>query len=123
MKFKDASKKMIKYLKSNKFKTREDAQDTQKSINILCKINSKYITYDSQEGKKQTYNKKPYKERAYIIGFMESKNAVKYMDKINDTDKVAIIVYNIDDYQFKSYKRGYDISLTKYNTFWEPCYY
>ena len=51
MKFADAQKKMISVLESSDFASREDAQDTLKSLPILVKIIQEgLITDNSQEG-------------------------------------------------------------------------
>ena len=105
MKFQDAQKLVIKYLDSNSFKNREDAQTTINAIPLLKTINSKgFITEDSQQGINSSgYNSssKLYytiKERAYVNGFMKTKNAKKFISWINNyTDKIAFIVYQVDN--------------------------
>lgn len=128
MKFDKAIKKMIKYLNSDEFQERgtgdSDAKDTLKSIHILTKINRKgYLTVDSQEGVNRMdtniITKKKYKhiERAYIIGFMKTKQALKYNEKINKTDKVSIIIMQMPTKYFeKNYTTSkYWIPLTNSN--------
>jgi len=100
MKFSDAQKKMIEYLRSEEFKGREDAKDTIDSTHILQKIvKGGIITTQSQEGIISTgFNpdsKRYYRieERAYIIGFMTLEKAHVFINYINTyTDKVGFII-------------------------------
>ena len=56
------------------------------------------------------------KERAYIIGFMKTQDAIKYSENLNkNSDKVAMIIYIISDKSFENNKTGYDIQLTTTN--------
>ena len=112
MKFTEAINRMIQYLDSDEFKNREDAEDTNKSLKFIKKINKKqYLTFDSQEG---ILNKKyNIHERAYIIGFMKKSHAIKYNKNLNsNSNKVAIILYSVPDSIFKNYEIPYDIPLT-----------
>ena len=100
MKFADAQRKMIEYLRSEDFKGREDAQDTIDSTYILEQIiNGGIITTQSQEGSISTgFNpdSKLYyriEERAFITGFMTLEKAHVCMNYINTyTDKVGFII-------------------------------
>jgi len=100
MKFTEAKNKMIKYLNSKEFKGREDAEDTQSSVEILEQIiKGGLITTGSQEGLISTgFNpdsKRYYRieERAYINGFMKLEQAYKFIEYINTyTDKVGFII-------------------------------
>lgn len=114
MNFNNAKKRMIKYLESDAFKNREDAQTTLKSIKILQKINQLgFITNDSQEGVIETgtisespspKKRKKYviKERAYVTGFMKRNQSKEFVDRMNSlTDKIAFIIdinKNTDNY-------------------------
>jgi hypothetical protein len=92
MKFTDAVKEMIKYLDSDEFRDREDAENTNRSLKFIKKINKKqYLTFDSQEGiLDKKYN---IHERAYIIGFMKKSHAIKYNKNLNSNyNKVAVII-------------------------------
>ena len=105
MKYSKAIHKMIKYLDSDEFSNRNDAKNTIKSIPILKNINKKgYLTTDSQEGilssGKHYITGKNFKmkERAYIIGFIKTQDAIKYSENLNkNSDKVAMIIYIISD--------------------------
>lgn len=100
MKFADAQRKMIEYLRSEDFKGREDAQDTIDSTHILEQIiKGGIITTQSQEGSISTgFNpdSKLYyriEERAFITGFMTLEKAHVCMNYINTyTDKVGFII-------------------------------
>jgi hypothetical protein len=104
MKFQDAQKFVIKYLDSDSFKNREDAQTTINAISLLKTINSKgFITENSQQGiNSDGYNSLSelyyiIKERAYVNGFMKTQNAKKFTSWINTyTDKIAFIIYKTD---------------------------
>jgi hypothetical protein len=105
MKFQDAQKFVIKYLESDSFKNREDAQDTIIAIPLLKTINTKgFITQDSQQGINSSgYNSSTglyysMKERAYVNGFMKQKDTQKFISWMNTyTDKIAFIVYQVDN--------------------------
>lgn len=104
MKFKDAQKFVIKYLESDSFKNREDAETTINTIPLLKTINNNgFITENSQQGINSSgYNSSTglyysIKERAYISGFMKTQHAVKFTSWINThTDKVAFIIYQVN---------------------------
>lgn len=101
MKFIEVQKATIKYLESDEFKNREDAQTSIKIIPLLQKINSMgFITDDSQQGliskgfNEITKNYYEIRERAYVTGFMKSVKAELLTKWINTyTDKVALIVF------------------------------
>lgn len=100
MTFSIAKQNMLKYLDSDNFKKREDADDTISSIPLLKKIISfDLITFNSQEGTiKNGYNEQSKKyyiieERAYVIGFMKTNKAYEFINMINSkTDKIAFII-------------------------------
>lgn len=102
MKFADAQKKMIEYLKSSDFSNREDAQDSINSIPIFEKIiKAGFITDGSQEGSCTSgYNKdtKRYyriEERSHVTGFMKREAAYIFVKRFNtETNKVAFIIQN-----------------------------
>lgn len=109
MKFEEAKKAMVTYLKSEEFKKREDATTTQPGIKILEEINnSGYITTNSQIGTlTKGYNpdtKKYYniKERAYLEGFMKKQKALAFITYMNtNTDKVAYYLFANPDPLFE----------------------
>ncbi len=110
MKFEDAKKRMVKYLTSEEFKTREDAENTQDSVPILIKIiQHGFITDNSQEGSiSNGYNldTKMYyhiEERAYVTGFMKQEKARAFVEWINSyTDKVALIIHSEPSKEFET---------------------
>jgi hypothetical protein len=105
MKFEDAQKKMITYLSSDDFTSREDAQDTKKSIDFLKQMIKKgYITENSQEGSHtKGFNKETKKyfeveERAYVSGFMKKEQGLTFINTMNtNTDKVAFQIQPSQD--------------------------
>lgn len=106
MKFAEAQKKAIDYLKSDEFQQREDANDTVKSVGVLIEIiKAGFLTENSQEGSiqkglnKETGKYYEIRERAYLTGFMKKKEAYAFLDKINtNSDKVAFEVISGEDY-------------------------
>lgn len=102
MKFADAQKKMITYLKSADFAGRDDAQTTVSSVPILEKIiKGGLITIDSQEGVCKSgfeeVSRKFYRfeERAYVSGFMKRDAAKDFVQRFNsESNKIAFIVQN-----------------------------
>ena len=109
MKFSDAQRKMIEYLRSEDFKAREDAKETVDSTHILEEIiKGGIITNQSQEGSINTgFNpdSKLYyriEERAFITGFMTFKKAHVCMNYINTyTDKVGFIIRSEPSKEFE----------------------
>ena len=100
MKFADAQKKMIEYLSSDEFTSREDAETTVSSVPILKRIvRGGFLTDNSQEGlimngfnpdSKRYYH---IEERAYVTGFLKSEKALALVAWINSyTDKVAFVI-------------------------------
>ncbi len=117
MKFQDSIKKAIKYLNSEEFKSREDAQDTIKSLPLILNINKLgFITNDSQEGIIDNF----VKERAYVTGFIERDNARKLLKYISlYTDKIFYIVGTYSDNKWitnPQYAKEEGIPLTISNT-------
>ena len=113
MKFEDAIKHSVNYLKSKEFTEREDAQTTLPTINKLIEINKAgIITYDSQAGIKNRFNT----ERAYIAGFMVRENAEKLMKYVmTHTDIIFFIVASCNEDNWMEnpiYKRSASIPLT-----------
>lgn len=102
MKFEEAIKHSIEYLKSSEFRDREDAQTTIKSLPILIKINSDgFLTDNSQEGmiiKGYNPDTKTYyeiKERSYITGFLKKEQGHALIHWINmNTEMTAFEVLN-----------------------------
>ena len=102
MKFKDALKESIKYLQSDEFKKREDAEDTLPQIDNLIKINELgLLTIGSQQGRNQRgYNpdtKRYYetRERAQLMGFMPRVRGSQLIEYLNShTDKIAFFVHS-----------------------------
>lgn len=102
MKFEEAIKHSIKYLKSSEFRDREDAETTIDSIDLITKINSLgFLTDNSQEGvimKGYEPDSKMYyeiKERAYISGFMnkeKGRTLIRWMNM--NTEMTAFEVLN-----------------------------
>lgn len=98
MKFSDARQRMIKYLQSEDFTSREDAQTT--NTDNLIQINKKgFLTENSQEGilhsgfNKDTQKYFLIKERAYVTGFMKNSEVEEFVNRINNTtDKVAFSI-------------------------------
>lgn len=100
--FRRVQRKIIRYLGSQEFKERGDADSTQSSVPILQQIvKLGYLTNNSQEGninnsynnKTKTYSRE--EERAYVSGFMQPDKARNFIEYINTyTDKVAFIIYN-----------------------------
>lgn len=121
-KFKRAQQLMYKYLTSDEFRNREDAESTQSSVSILQKIiHNGYITNNSQEGTIVTsYTDNKYfrmEERAYVSGFMHCDKASKFINYINTyTDKVAFAIFSnpSEDYHTKFKSSDYipSIALT-----------
>ncbi len=109
MKFEEATKESIKYLKSDAFKNREDAEDTIPQVHHLIKINELgFLTTDSQQGRNYSGfnedNGKYYeiRERAYINGFMKREDALKFIEYLNSyTDKIAFFIYNQSGKEFE----------------------
>lgn len=101
MKFDDARKEMVKYLDSNDFKEREDAETTIPAIKILQEINKAgLLTTNSQTGEDEKgYDKETKKyyhivERAYLDGYMKRERALKVIDYLNTyTDKIAYFIF------------------------------
>ncbi len=100
MKFADAQKKMLEYLSSDEFKSREDAETTVSSVPILKRIiKSGFLTDNSQEGlitngfnpdSKRYYH---IEERAYVTGFIPHEKALAFVAWMNTyTDKVAFVI-------------------------------
>ncbi len=110
MRFATKQKQTLAYLDSDEFRSREDADSTLGSINILKKIIQKgLVTDNSQEGLIITgYNpdsKRYYRieERAYVTGIMKEADAYKFVARINETtDKVAFIVRNDSSKEYKA---------------------
>lgn len=77
----------VRYLKSKEFRTREDAIDTQASLDLIVEVNRRgLITFDSQEGGTG--------ERAYCLGFMSASKAAVFIRAFNvATDKVAMPIF------------------------------
>jgi len=105
MKFKEVQKNIISYLSSEEFKSREDAQTT--NTDLLIEINKLgFITENSQEGVIQKgYNKETklsyeIHERAYVTGFMLKDKALDFVNKINNSNKVAFIVSECSDEKY-----------------------
>ena len=106
--FEAASLKMEAYLRSEEFATREDAEDTQASIPLLIDIiRAGMVTADSQEGVcKPGFNPDAEhyyegKERAYLEGFMPSKQAERFVEVFNtETDKIAFVVESVSGSEF-----------------------
>ncbi len=109
MKFDDARKEMIKYLSSDEFKEREDAETTIPAIQILKEINKAgLLTTNSQTGEDEKgFNKETKRyyhivERAYIDGFMKRERALKVIEYLNAyTDKIAYFIYVNPDPAFQ----------------------
>jgi hypothetical protein len=113
MKFNDAIKHSVNYLKSKEFTEREDAITTIPTIDKLVELNKHgLLTYDSQVGKKDQYNT----ERAYINGFMEREKAEQLMQYVMiHTDKIMYIVGSVSDKKWMDnpiFKRSESIPLT-----------
>lgn len=115
MKFDEAKKAMVKYLKSDEFADREDAKTTLPAIEILQEINKHgYITINSQIGddfsgfNPETKNYYRIRERAFLEGFMKKEKALALIEEINSkTDKVAHFLYANPDPAFaKVYFEG-----------------
>lgn len=110
MRFSTKQKQTLEYLDSDEFTSREDAEDTLGSRNILKKIiKNGLITDNSQEGLIQVgYNedsKRYYRieERAYVTGIMKEAVAYIFVNCINETtDKVAFIIRNDPSKEYKS---------------------
>lgn len=119
MKFEDAQKKMIAYLSSDEFKTREDAESTLKSIPILKKIIQKgFITDNSQEGlildgqNPDTKRQYHIEERAQVTGFLKTEVAYKFVTWLNtQTDKVAQIIEEESSKEFETLFQEGDTKL------------
>lgn len=100
MKFAEAQKKAIDYLQSDEFQKREDAETTLKSVKTLVEIiKAGFVSENSQEGEfqkgfnKESGNYYQIKERAYLTGFMKKKEALAFLDRMNEnTDKVAFVI-------------------------------
>lgn len=100
MKFEEAQKNMIDYLSSDMFKTREDAESTQKSVPTLIEMNRKgFVTTSSQEGDiDEGYNEcnKMYyeiKERAFVQGIMKKVEGFEFIYKMNiNTNKIVYYI-------------------------------
>lgn len=109
MKFKEALKESIKYLESDDFKNREDAEDTLPQIHNLIKINKLgLLTTGSQQGRVyQGYNpdtKRYYeiRERAQLSGFMPRVKALHLIEYLNShTDKIAFFVHSQPGKEFE----------------------
>jgi hypothetical protein len=89
--FPDAIQLAIQNLQSEDFKSREDAQTTLGSLDLIIELNRRgLLTYDSQEGAiDQKYN---IRERAYVLGFMMREHAQKLMQNVMvHSDKVFFI--------------------------------
>jgi hypothetical protein len=113
MKFEDAIKHSVNYLKSKEFTEREDTATTLPTINKLIELNKAgCITYDSQAGITNKYNT----ERAYIAGFMLREHAEKLMQCIMmNTDIIFFIVASCDDADWMNnpiYNKAARIPLT-----------
>lgn len=93
MAFRRACKKTAEYLDSKEFEVREDAGMTNKGdfVSLLIDINNfGYLTYDSQEG---FNHNNVISERAYVCGWMETKHAREFINRLNAlTDKVGFLV-------------------------------
>ena len=109
MKFAEAQRKMIQYLASPEFKSREDAETTLKSVPLLQMIIKQgYITDNSQEGliltgfNPDTNRHYRIEERAYITGFMKEARGRKFVEWLNTyTDKVSFIIHSEPSKQFE----------------------
>jgi hypothetical protein len=109
MKFDEAKKSMVKYLKSEEFADREDAKTTLPAMKVLQEINKHgYITTNSQIGddyngfNPETKNYYRIRERAYLEGFMKKSKALELIEEINSkTDKVAYFMYANPDPEFE----------------------
>lgn len=109
MKFDDARKEMVKYLSSDEFKGREDAQTTIPAIPILQEINKAgLLTTNSQTGEDEKgFNKETKRyyhivERAYIDGYMKRERALNLIEYLNAyTDKIAFFIYVNPDPAFE----------------------
>ncbi len=105
MRFDDARKASVKYLESNEFKEREDAEDSQKDLPFLIQMNKHgFLTNNSQPGNeargKSPMTGKPYhiEERAYVSGFMKTKEGIEFVKKFNaNSDKTCFINQVIDE--------------------------
>ena len=109
MKFDEAKKAMVKYLKSEEFSDREDAKTTLPAVKILQEINKHgYITTNSQIGddydgfNPETKNYYRIQERAYLEGYMKKEKGLALIEEINKkTDKVAYFLFANPDPDFE----------------------
>lgn len=109
MKFDEAKKAMVKYLKSEEFTEREDAKTTLPAVKVLQEINKHgFITTNSQIGddyngfNPETKNYYRIQERAYLEGFMKKEKGLALIEEINSkTDKVAYFIYANPDPAFE----------------------
>jgi hypothetical protein len=86
--FPEALRLAVQNLQSADFKSREDAQDTLKSLHHVIELNERgFLTIDSQEGVTDAS-----RERAYVSGFMFRDQAQRVMqDVMVNSDKIFFI--------------------------------
>jgi hypothetical protein len=101
MKFADSKENRIKMFDSAQFLQRIKDEDERmlKYLEILKKINENgFITLESQAGQSRKTKDYTINEKAYIIGFVEESKAENFIKQLSlNSDKIAFIVYTVDD--------------------------
>ena len=122
MRFDDARKATVKYLESDEFKEREDAQDSQTDVPYLIDINRRgFLTQNSQPGNeargKNPMTGKSYhiEERAYVSGFMKTKQGIEFVRRFNAFSDKTCYINQVIDESCAPVNTDYWLPLTKSN--------